>query len=87
MHFGMFTKFGPRKGDPEADAFREGLDLVGKSEAWAWIALSSPNSTAPLIAPFSPRQSRRVSMITRRRTCCSENMMDSEPHDQPAPDV
>jgi alkanesulfonate monooxygenase SsuD/methylene tetrahydromethanopterin reductase-like flavin-dependent oxidoreductase (luciferase family) len=64
MNFGMFMEFQPRRGQSDADAFREGLDLVDSAERWgldaAWLAefhfsprrsvLSSPIVLAGAIA-------------------------------------
>lgn len=69
MHFGMFMEFGLREGGTEADAFREGLDLVDAAEAWgldsAWLAefhfspersvLSSPIVVAAAMAARTTR--------------------------------
>ncbi|MBT3535706.1 MAG: LLM class flavin-dependent oxidoreductase [Rhodospirillaceae bacterium] len=69
MHFGIFMEFGFRDGGSEAEAFREGLDLVDAAEAWgmdsAWLSefhfspersvLSSPIVVAGALAARTQR--------------------------------
>jgi len=69
MHFGMFMEFGFRDGGSEAEAFREGFDLVDAAEAWgldsAWLSefhfspdrsvLSSPIVVAAALAARTQR--------------------------------
>ncbi|MCZ6889541.1 MAG: LLM class flavin-dependent oxidoreductase [Gammaproteobacteria bacterium] len=69
MQFGMFMEFQSRPGTTEADAFREGFDLVDAAEAWGldsvWLAefhfvpkrsvLSSPIVIAGAIAARTQR--------------------------------
>ena len=69
MQFGMFMEFGMRAGGSEADAFREGFELVDAAESWgldgAWLAelhfnparsvLSSPITIASSIATRTRR--------------------------------
>ena len=69
MQFGMFMEFGIRHGGSQAEAFREGFDLVDAAEAWgldgAWLAelhfnptrsvLSSPITIASSIATRTQR--------------------------------
>ncbi|MBT4687938.1 MAG: LLM class flavin-dependent oxidoreductase [Rhodospirillaceae bacterium] len=69
MHFGIFMEFGLRDGGSEAEAFREGLDLVDAAEAWgldsAWLSefhfspdrsvLSSPIVVAAALAARTQR--------------------------------
>ena len=69
MHFGIFMEFGLREGGTQADAFREGLELVDAAEAWGldsvWLAefhfspdrsvLSSPIAVAAAIAARTKR--------------------------------
>ncbi len=64
MQFGMFMEFGIRQGGTQAQAFKEGFDLVDAAEEWgldgAWLAelhfnptrsvLSSPITIATSIA-------------------------------------
>jgi alkanesulfonate monooxygenase SsuD/methylene tetrahydromethanopterin reductase-like flavin-dependent oxidoreductase (luciferase family) len=69
MHIGMFMEFGFRADGADAEAFREGFDLVDAGEAWgldsAWLSefhfspqrsvLSSPIVTASAIAARTKR--------------------------------
>lgn len=69
MHFGIFMEFGFRNGGSEAEAFREGFDLVDAAEAWgmdsAWLSefhfspdrsvLSSPIVVAGALAARTRR--------------------------------
>jgi alkanesulfonate monooxygenase SsuD/methylene tetrahydromethanopterin reductase-like flavin-dependent oxidoreductase (luciferase family) len=69
MHFGMFMEFGPRPGGTEAEAFREGFELVDAAEAWGldsvWLSefhfspdrsvLSSPIVVAGALAARTRR--------------------------------
>lgn len=74
MQFGMFMEFGIRQGGTQAQAFKEGFDLVDAAEEWgldgAWLAelhfnptrsvLSSPITIATSIATRTKRM--RVGM-------------------------
>ena len=69
MHFGIFMEFGFRDGGSEAEAFREGFELVDAAEAWgidsAWLSefhfspdrsvLSSPIVVASALAARTNR--------------------------------
>ncbi len=69
MQFGMFMEFGIRQGGTQAQAFKEGFDLVDAAEEWgldgAWLAelhfnptrsvLSSPITIATSIATRTKR--------------------------------